>query len=68
MGKTNHASSGFTPVQVGRIVPRDEETDEPAEQPKPKPRRSGRVVNVREGNATVGEQADVIVGDLHIRM
>ena len=68
MGKTNIASSGFTPVQVGRIVPPGDE-DEPQPEPAPKQQPAkGRTVNVRSGNAKVGKQADIIVGDLRIRM
>lgn len=66
MRKTNIASSGYTAVQVGRIVSpsEDDEQEAPAEGPATK----GRTVNVRSGNARVGKQADVIVGDLNIRM
>lgn len=66
MRKTNIASSGFTAVQVGRIVPPSDE-DELEPGPKQKPAK-GRTVNVRSGNARVGLQADAIVGDLNIRM
>lgn len=75
MRKTNIASSGFTAVQVGRIIPEGSKDqprvippgDKDETQPK-RPAAKGKAVNVRSGNAKVGKQADVIVGDLHIRM
>jgi hypothetical protein len=63
--KRNVASSGFTAVQVGRIVPAEGQADAPSP---PKPAKSG-VVNVRAGNAKVGLQIDGDhVGDLNIHI
>jgi hypothetical protein len=66
--KRTVASSGFTAVQVGRIVPAEGQADAP---PPPKPAKSGKrgVVNVRAGNAKVGVQIDGDhVGDLNIHI
>lgn len=67
----NVASGGFTPVQVGRVV--NDEGGKPAraskkEKPAKAAKSGGKVetANVREGNATVGVQADEIRGPLNI--
>lgn len=71
MGKINIATSGYTPVQVGRILPPETpevntpEDDAPEEKT---PKAPGTVTNVRAGNAHVGVQADVIHGGLNVRM
>ncbi|MER5420292.1 hypothetical protein [Streptosporangium roseum] len=68
MGKKNIASTGFTPVQVGRVVD-GEKAKKPAKAEKPaKAADEGTVTNVRSGNAKVGRQADEIHGGLTIRM
>lgn len=63
MGKKNIASTGFTPVQVGRVV-----DGEKAKKPAKAETGEGAVTNVRSGNAKVGRQDDVITGGLNIRM
>lgn len=65
-GKTNVAKSGFTAVQVGRVVPPVEGEDAVPAAPK-KPAK-GSTTNVQSGNARVGVVANTIVGDLNIRM
>ncbi|MDP4501106.1 hypothetical protein [Nonomuraea turcica] len=70
--KTNIAKSGYTPVQVGRVVPpgdNETQSDTNPETPKP-PRKTGkeRTVNMQVGRGRVGVQADTIVGDINIQM
>lgn len=66
MGKTNHTSSGYTPVQVGRVVPADEAPKGKAAPPKEVKR--GTTTNIRSGNAKVGRQADTVTGNVTIVM
>jgi hypothetical protein len=72
--KVNVATSGYTPVQAGRVVG-DKKAAEKARKAVENARQAieqdttnGTVRNITTGNARVGCQADVIVGDLHIRM
>lgn len=77
--KTNIASSGYTAIQVGGVIPSDGKDgpvippgrkDEPHRRPAEPPRKPGKgqTVNVRRGNARVGVQADTIVGDITIQI
>ncbi|MGW4798296.1 hypothetical protein ACWEPC_38345 [Nonomuraea sp. NPDC004297] len=69
MRKTHIASSGFTAVQVGRVVPADESADGgTVEAPTPARRRGGGVRNVRAGNARVGLQAGIVAGDIEVHL
>jgi hypothetical protein len=68
MGKKNVASSGFTAVQVGRVVPPGEEDETKAPKQEPARRGKGATVNVRSGQAVVGVQADMVVGDITVVM
>lgn len=54
---TNHTNSGYTAMQVGRIVPRGEGDTEHADRIPP---AVVEVRNVRRGNATVGAQYDAV--------
>lgn len=64
----NRASSGFTAVQVGKIVPADE-ASAPKEAKKGKePKGGGGVTNVISGNASVGITAETIEGGVIIVM
>lgn len=69
---TNHASGNDrVPVQVGRVAGRAKKPDSTSEQTtaNQKPTKdTGTPTNIRSGDARVGVQADVIVGDLVIRM
>lgn len=51
-------------MQVGRVLGRPVKPAAPSGETAPS---TSTVVNVRSGNAQVGEQTDVIVGGLHIR-
>jgi hypothetical protein len=51
-------------MQVGRVLGRPVRPAAPSGETTPS---TSTVVNVRSGNAQVGEQTDVIVGGLHIR-
>ncbi|MEV0149129.1 MULTISPECIES: hypothetical protein [unclassified Nonomuraea] len=71
MRKKNIASSGYTPVQAGRIVPPSDDeaqADTTPETPAKGRTGKGRTVNMRGGNARVGVQADTIVGNINIQM
>lgn len=61
---SNHTSSGFTALQVGRIVPRDDTNTAAA--PPPAEATPGESTNHRTGNATVDAQHDVIHGGLRL--
>ncbi len=50
-------------LQVGRVNPDDDGPKRDSKKPAP---RGGKATNVRAGDATVGLQADDIVGDLVI--
>lgn len=72
---TNEVSGGWTPVQAGRVLGKSQERlDEEREDREAAERAAGRargsrrggVRNVREGNATVGYQADEIDGDVTV--
>ena len=64
-GPNNVAGNGDqVDLQVGEIKPADSRDRSSRQQPTPPP--AGRSENVRTGNATVGEQADVITGGLRI--
>lgn len=74
--KVNVATSGFTPVQAGRVVG-DKKAAEKARRAAEKAAKAaqdrrdaadGGVSNIVTGTAHVGCQADVIIGDLNIRM
>ena len=56
----------YVPVQVGRIHHRSETSERRPDQDTTDTPAAGRTVNIRTGNATVGQQADVIDGDLVI--
>ncbi|GAB2443311.1 hypothetical protein GCM10027187_02420 [Streptosporangium sandarakinum] len=62
---TNVTTSGWTAVQVGRVV---DSGEEPTTLTPPRGAASGTVTNVRSGNARVGLQADEVRGGLTIRM
>ncbi|MGW4664063.1 hypothetical protein [Streptosporangium sandarakinum] len=62
---TNVTTTGWTAVQVGKVIDSDEEPTAPTP---PRGAASGTVTNVRSGNARVGLQTDEIRGGLTIRM
>lgn len=70
--KKNVASSGFTAVQAGKVIPPGEGTEtKPAQAAKPakKPKKGrGSATNIVTGNARVGVQTDEVHGGLTIQM
>lgn len=68
MVKKNVTSSGFTPVQVGRVVDGEKakKPEKKAEKPAPEETGEGTVTNVRSGNARVGKQAGTITGGIRL--
>ena len=64
-GSRNVAGNGDrVAVQVGQISPAGDRDRTSRRQPLPTPPEAVDSENIRTGNATVGEQADVIVGDI----
>lgn len=66
MGRNHASGNDRVAVQVGQIIPASDR--DRADREKPAPAAAGTSINVRSDNATVGQQADVITGDLTIRM
>jgi hypothetical protein len=66
MGTTNRASSGWTAIQVGRVLPPADDDDQEPQATPERPAAKGATVNIRTGNAKVGVQADEITGDIVI--
>jgi hypothetical protein len=64
MGKTNIADGDRVPLQVGEILPPGER--DRSQRQRPQPVELVDNVNIRAGNAAVGEQTDVHVGDIRI--
>jgi hypothetical protein len=69
MAKKNVASSGFTAVQAGNVVPPSKDAGtKPAKPAKAPKKGSGGATNIATGNARVGVQTDEVRGGLTIRM
>lgn len=71
MSQDNIASSGYTAMQVGRVLPADEHTgeaDAKTKSKKSKKDKGATFTNIVSGNARVGMQCDSIDGNLTINM